>query len=109
LKTLKPQKGVACLLEQFCGFRFIFEAKLKEEKSFSYEKKTQLYKVILLLIGAECILILKYFGSIQLLGTSHSSHNQSKILQKSSFSCHSTGKFLTPPTYWLPLTLNYHF
>jgi hypothetical protein len=108
LKTLKPQKGVTCLLEQFCGFRFIFEAKLKEEKAF-HEKKTQSYKVILLPIGAECILILKYFGSIQLLSTSHSSHNQSKIFPKSSFSCHSTGKFFTPPTYWLTLTLNYHF
>jgi len=39
LKTLKPQKGVACLLEQFCGFRFIFGAKLKEEKAFHMRKK----------------------------------------------------------------------
>jgi len=39
LTTLKPQKGVACLLEQFCGFGFIFEAKLKEEKAFHMRKK----------------------------------------------------------------------
>jgi len=58
LKTLKPQKDVACQLEQCCGCRFVFEAKLEEEKAFSYEKKTQSYKVILLPLGAECVLVL---------------------------------------------------
>ena len=37
---MELQKGVACLLEQFCGFRFIFEAKLKEEKAFHMRKNT---------------------------------------------------------------------